>query len=142
MTYAEHIAQLCEQLNVQHRADLTLVGRSCGSPLDGWIQTPPVDDELTYFVALHELGHCAHQHEGHGWWGVDSRVLLKEGEAWARDTAMHAPSPEIAALCLSFLLTYLRDFDRVRTNLRAVGQDVPEVFGTARSWLTTYAEAV
>jgi hypothetical protein len=70
---------------------------------------PELEDELSYFASLHELGH-AHFH--HGGSGSGRRVMIVDSEAeaweWGLDHALHEPQPETTQMCLWALSSYMR----------------------------------
>jgi hypothetical protein len=111
VNYAAHISELCERLGARHIRIEVLEGSYSTRDPEPRIVTPPVKDALTYWVALHELGHLACEHEPHAdFFGVSTRTLEKEGEAWlwALENAREPMQPDTAARCVSFLQTYLR----------------------------------
>lgn len=59
MNYAEHIIQLTKAFGVRVDVDPGLEPE-CATAGPAMIHIPPVTDDTSYAVALHELGHCLH----------------------------------------------------------------------------------
>lgn len=84
---AEHIARLCTVYGIDMRAHSS-GGRACRRSRTIWIR--PVRSDVTYIVALHELGHIlAKQHHGRvtdeaaAWqWAMDNAYGDVSDHAW------------------------------------------------------------
>lgn len=94
---AEHVAALCAEHEIEVGPH-SRGGRACRR--ERWINIRPVKSEVTYAVALHELGHVLGREQS-------KPRLFKEAAAWtwARDNAI-AWTPRMVETMASALRSY------------------------------------
>lgn len=80
----------------------TGVGRAVKAGGAMWIHIRPVKGLSTYFMALHELGHCVARGRG-------ARKLEREANCWkwAIDMAIREPTPAVRRMISKALQSYL-----------------------------------
>jgi hypothetical protein len=94
-----HVEELCKQYGLEWRETLAVTDLLGASAClnEGWIETPPLESELAYWHALHEIGHIATElptHDANGavvlrneldvWeWAIDNALVLPSGRAGA-----------------------------------------------------------
>lgn len=136
MDFAAHISELCARMQVT-RITVSAIEQSYSKSGERVIGTlADIGDELTYYVALHELGHIARGHRGRGsadiFNGTSRATLRKEGQAWlwAFEHAECKLPPAAARRGLEFLHSYLKYFD---------GAERPAEFNQAEAALVAAA---
>lgn len=106
----KHIKQLCDE----HDIEFTVKeGRGHAKVKSRQIQIPPIQEDMDYFVALHEVGHIMG--------GLGGLRLDREGKAWtwALKHALFEPEYPIRQRICSLLVRYL-------FRARAKGWKIPE----------------
>jgi hypothetical protein len=86
--YVDHVAELCDAHRVVTHDRRSAGGRA--TPRLRMVSFGPICGIVSYYVALHEIGHCVGR-------GRSAPVLECEGNAWqwAIDNAIVAPSPAV-----------------------------------------------
>lgn len=97
--YAAHVAELAEALRIDVRIDRTRGGRA--TPSYRYVSIAPVRGIVTYYVALHELGHVVGR-------GRSAPKLEQEANAWqwAIEHAIVPPSPGVRKMIRRCLRNY------------------------------------
>lgn len=116
---ATHITALCAEHGITMEERVSSGGRAYKR--DRRIHIRPVKSLITYFVALHEIGHIVHpQGSGKG------LRLEKEYHAWdwAIDNALVDPSDVVMARIRTYLKSYLAKANR-STRMKLPAQDHP-----------------
>lgn len=95
-----HVKQLCKELSI---ARVVVPGRGRARVRERVIQHPPItlSDPMTYFVALHEIGHIQV--------GLSGTRLEREAACWryALDVALFEPHFSIRQRICACLVRYL-----------------------------------
>lgn len=103
-----HVRRLCDKLGVLWDTDATLLDNEAFPDV---IVSPAVSDTLTYFAALHELGHLARRG---AWLTHVDLPLVEEIEAWSwalSHALIHPDEPAIVMIAQA-LEGYCRDASR------------------------------
>lgn len=112
MTYRQHIYQLAREHNVEVREHASRLDDSYAQTELRYLYVPPINSQLTYMAALHELGHLASGHVGSAILPPRD-ILRQEGEAWQwalAHTMTRRIQPAVARRMLGYLRTYERAF--------------------------------
>jgi hypothetical protein len=74
---------------------------------DAYIRTPPINGPVTYFTAMHELGHCLSEESRSC--GKAKDIIGDEAHAWlwALDNAMQSPSESVKKRIWKSFSTYI-----------------------------------
>lgn len=95
-----HVAQLCKELKIQRTV---VPGRGRAQVNSRRVQHPPItlSDPMTYFVALHEVGHVVV--------GLEGTRLEREAACWryALDNALIEPHFSIRQRICACLVRYI-----------------------------------
>jgi hypothetical protein len=147
MTRQQHFERLCAEIGAQWEETGVLWESRAEYKLDpfGEYESDPQvfaprigRNELAYYVALHELGHCAHRHKGQSFMeaiiGPSEDTLRKEGQAWLWAFEQAGPPKFKTTLraAAALLNTYGTD--------RQTGAEIPEEYAEAYAILTQNGE--
>jgi hypothetical protein len=86
--YYQHIAKLAKELNCCLVIDVKFRTSAMMYVENGYVEVPPIENQIDYLINLHELGHVAHghtqgrpPHEDKKFY-FDNGVLRSEAQAW------------------------------------------------------------
>lgn len=139
MTYATHIAKLCEQMGVVvSPINRVLAAMMYVEESPPRIELAPIVDENSYVVALHELGHCAHGHTQGRPPNTDkifyfqNGVLKSESQAW--DWAMRHALPTVSQEAWRY--GFYNGLDSYRAGFQSWGYGRPgyRLYNGNRDW--------
>lgn len=100
--YKNQVRNLAQSLNCELRVDPIYRGAAMMYVESGYVEVPPIENQIDYLINLHELGHVAHGHtQGRPphqdkRFYFDNGVLKSEAQAWewALDKCIDEPQPE------------------------------------------------
>lgn len=86
--YQKHIEQLAEELKCRRVVDIKFRTTAMMYVESGYVEVPPIGNQIDYLINLHELGHVFHKHtQGRPphtdkKFYFDNGVLHSEAQAW------------------------------------------------------------